>query len=96
MVKLSIFYSFSSCNRELTIECTDEKFLFSEKRTIEEVMGYTRTNAKDIISAGFDPKKTFIFSDYEFMGGAFYRNISRFSKRVTFNVAKAVFGFDGR
>ncbi|KAM0450394.1 hypothetical protein ACHAPV_004061 [Trichoderma viride] len=73
----------------------DEKFLFSEKRTIEEVMGYTRTNAKDIISAGFDPKKTFIFSDYEFMGGAFYRNISRFSKRVTFNVAKAVFGFDG-
>ncbi|KAH6606655.1 tryptophanyl-trna synthetase [Trichoderma cornu-damae] len=73
----------------------DEKFLFSEKRTIEEVMGYTRTNAKDIIAAGFDPKKTFIFSDYEFLGGAFYRNISRFSKRVTFNVAKAVFGFDG-
>ncbi|KAM6488550.1 tryptophanyl-tRNA synthetase [Trichoderma sp. SZMC 28011] len=73
----------------------DEKFLFSEKRTIEEVMSYTQTNAKDIISAGFDMKKTFIFSDYEFMGGAFYRNISRFSKRVTFNVAKAVFGFDG-
>jgi tryptophanyl-tRNA synthetase len=74
----------------------DEKFLFSEKRTIEEVMSYTKTNAKDIISAGFDMKKTFIFSDYDFIGGAFYRNISRFSKRVTFNVAKAVFGFDGR
>ncbi|KOS18536.1 Tryptophan--tRNA ligase [Escovopsis weberi] len=73
----------------------DEKFLFSEKRTVEEVMGYTRQNARDIISIGFDPKKTFIFSDFEFVGGAFYRNIVRFSKRVTFNTAKAIFGFDG-
>jgi tryptophanyl-tRNA synthetase len=75
---------------------TDEKFLFSEKRTVEEVMGYTRTNAKDIIAIGFNPEKTFIFSDYEFMGGAFYRNITRFSKLVTYNTAKAVFGFNER
>jgi len=27
-----------------------------------------KQNAKDIISVGFDPKKTFIFSDYEYMG----------------------------
>lgn len=74
----------------------DEKFLFSEKRTVEEVMGFSRTNAKDIIAIGFDPKKTFIFSDFEYVGGAFYRNIVRFSKRVTFNKAKAIFGFDER
>ncbi|KAI0106427.1 hypothetical protein GGR51DRAFT_517652 [Nemania sp. FL0031] len=72
----------------------DEKFLFSEKRTVEEVMGYARDNCKDIISIGFDPEKTFIFSDYEFMGGAFYRNVTRFSRLVTYNVAKAVFGFN--
>ena len=59
-------------------------------------MGYSRTNAMDIIAAGFDPKKTFIFSDFEYVGGAFYKNIVRFSKRVTYNTAKAVFGFDGR
>ena len=41
----------------------DEKYLFSEKRTIEEVQGYCGSNAKDIISIGFDPAKTFIFSD---------------------------------
>jgi tryptophanyl-tRNA synthetase len=58
----------------------DEKFLFSEKRTIEEVQGYTHNNAKDIIAIGFDPKKTFIFSDYDFMGGAFYKNVTRISK----------------
>lgn len=74
----------------------DEKFLFSEKRTVEEVMGYSRTNAKDIIAIGFDPKKTFIFSDFEYVGGAFYRNIVRFAKRVTYNKAKAIFGFDDR
>ncbi|KAI1753555.1 hypothetical protein F4782DRAFT_496833 [Xylaria castorea] len=72
----------------------DEKFLFSEKRTVEEVMGYSRDNCKDIIAIGFDPDKTFIFSDYEYMGGAFYRNVTRFSKLVTYNTARAVFGFD--
>ncbi|EKD13739.1 uncharacterized protein L3040_005646 [Drepanopeziza brunnea f. sp. 'multigermtubi'] len=73
----------------------DEKYLFSEKRTIEEVQRYTKGNAKDIIAVGFDPKKTFIFSDYEYMGGAFYRNVTRVAKHVTLNVARAVFGFDG-
>ncbi|RCI10304.1 hypothetical protein L249_8449 [Ophiocordyceps polyrhachis-furcata BCC 54312] len=73
----------------------DEKYLFSEKKTVEEVMGYSRTNAMDIIAIGFDPKKTFIFSDFEYVGGAFYRNVVRFAKRVTYNTVKAIFGFDG-
>ncbi|TVY64294.1 Cytoplasmic tryptophan--tRNA ligase [Lachnellula suecica] len=72
----------------------DEKYIFSEKRTIEEVQSYTSANAKDIIAVGFDPKKTFIFSDYDYMGGAFYRNVTRVSKHVTWNVARATFGFD--
>ncbi|KAL1897214.1 tryptophan--tRNA ligase [Ceratocystis pirilliformis] len=72
----------------------DEKFLFSEKRTVEEVMGYTRKNVRDIISVGFDINKTFIFSDYDYMGGAFYRNITRFAKLVSLNTACKVFGFD--
>ena len=74
----------------------DEKYIFSEKRTIEEVQRYTLGNAKDIIAVGFDPKKTFMFSDYDYMGGAFYRNVTRMSKHITLNVARAVFGFDGR
>ena len=58
-------------------------------------MGYSRTNAMDIIAIGFDLQKTFIFSDFEYVGGAFYRNIVRFARRVTYNTARAVFGFDG-
>ncbi|SPQ21120.1 2651352f-b96d-48cd-9b34-eb8b73f9a62c [Thermothielavioides terrestris] len=72
----------------------DEKYLFSEKRTIEEVQGYCNDNAKDIIAIGFDPAKTFIFSDFDYVGGAFYRNIVRLSKHITLNQARAIFGFN--
>ncbi|KAK1760525.1 hypothetical protein QBC47DRAFT_396519 [Echria macrotheca] len=72
----------------------DEKYLFSEKRTLEEVQGYCSTNAKDIIAIGFDPAKTFIFSDFEYMGGAFYKNVVRLSKHITLNQARAIFGFN--
>lgn len=73
----------------------DEKFLFNAKLSIEDTRKYCRTNAADIIAVGFDMKKTFIFSDYDYMGGAWYRNISRMSKMITLNAAKACFGFDG-
>ena len=75
----------------------DEKYIFGgPERTIENVTRYSWNNTKDIIAVGFDPKKTFIFSDYEYMGGAFYRNVTRISKHVTLNVARAVFGFNER
>jgi tryptophanyl-tRNA synthetase len=41
----------------------DEKALFKENLTFEEVMQFARDNAKDILSVGFDIKKTFIYSD---------------------------------
>lgn len=72
----------------------DEKYLFSDKRTIEEVEGYCSNNAKDIIAVGFDPNKTFIFSDFQYMGGAFYKNVVRLSKHITLNQARAIFGFN--
>jgi tryptophanyl-tRNA synthetase len=70
------------------------RYIFSEKWTIEEVQPYTRKNVADIIAVGFDLKKTFIFSDYDYMRGAFYWNVTRISKHVTLNSAKAVFGFN--
>ncbi len=88
------------------------RYLFSEKRTIEEVQGYCNSNAKDIIAIGFDPAKTFIFSDvcprlqtlkdtkqltksqFDYVGGAFYKNIVRLSKHITLNQARAIFGFN--
>jgi len=72
----------------------DEKYLFSEERTIEEVQGYCSSNAKDIIAVGFQDRNTFIFSDFDFIGGALYKNIVRMSKHITLNQARAIFGFN--
>jgi len=47
---------------------------------VKEYEVYARENAKDIIAVGFDPERTFIFSDYGYMGGEFYRNITRIAK----------------
>jgi len=71
----------------------DEKFLFRQQLTIPDVKKFTRQNAADIIAVGFDVKKTFIFSDFDFMGGAFYENVVKVSRCITTNQAKSVFGF---
>ena len=47
---------------------------------MKEYEVYARENAKDIIAVGFNPERTFIFSDYGYMGGEFYRNITRIAK----------------
>ncbi|ODV58744.1 tryptophan--tRNA ligase WRS1 [Ascoidea rubescens DSM 1968] len=78
----------------LVIELTDdEKFLFKPKLTIDDVKKFAVENAKDIIAVGFKPENTFIFSDLEYMNGAFYENVVRTSRQITTTTAKAVFGF---
>merc|ERR1712217_224740 len=56
--------------------------------------GLTTENAKDIIACGFDKKKTFSFSDLEYVGHM-YPNIVRIWKAMTSNTARNVFGFQG-
>lgn len=71
----------------------DEKFLFKEELKPEDTMKFTHENAKDIIACGFDPELTFIFSNYAYMGGAFYKNVTKISRQINVTTAKAVFGF---
>lgn len=47
---------------------------------MEEARRLARENAKDIIACGFDARRTFIFSDFEYVGGTFYRNIARIQR----------------
>lgn len=78
----------------LVIELTDdEKFLFKQKLTIEDVKKFAVDNAKDIVAVGFNPENTFIFSDLQYMNSAFYENVVRTSRQITTSTAKAVFGF---
>jgi tryptophanyl-tRNA synthetase len=79
----------------LVIQLTDdEKFLWKDL-SLEEVKKLAVENAKDIIACGFDVNKTFIFSDFGFIGQSpeFYENMVRIQRSVTFNQVKGIFGF---
>lgn len=79
----------------LVIQLTDdEKFLWKDL-TLEECNRLGHENAKDIIACGFDVKKTFIFSDVEYIGQCsdFYKNICKIQKCVNYNQVKNIFGF---
>lgn len=85
----------------LVIQMTDdEKFLWKgeyDEKTGDNLMHYrhlTTENAKDIIACGFDKKKTFIFSDLDYVGHM-YPNIVRVWKAITYNTARSLFGFQG-
>jgi hypothetical protein len=49
-------------------------------------------NCKDIIACGFDVNKTFIFSDFEYVGGPFYRTIIDIQRCVSMNQVRGIFG----
>jgi tryptophanyl-tRNA synthetase len=46
------------------------------------------------MSFGFDPERTFIFSNLEYMSGPFYKNVVKIAKAITYNQSKATFGFN--
>ncbi|EMR09711.1 tryptophan-tRNA ligase [Pneumocystis murina B123] len=71
----------------------DEKYLFRQELKLEDTRRFARENAKDIIACGFNPEKTLIFLDTEFVSGSFYENVVRVSKYITYNKCKATFGF---
>ncbi|GLJ15228.1 hypothetical protein SUGI_0248900 [Cryptomeria japonica] len=79
----------------LVIQLTDDEKCMWKNLTVEESQRLARQNAKDIIACGFDISRTFIFSDFDYVGGAFYKNMVRIGKCVTLNQVRAIFGFNG-
>jgi len=71
----------------------DEKFLFKEDLTLEDARNYAYENALDLIALGFEPERTEIFLDTEYIHHL-YRLSLKVAKRVTFSTARAVFGFN--
>ncbi|KAF9921589.1 tryptophan--tRNA ligase [Linnemannia zychae] len=79
----------------LVIQLTDdEKFLFKQNLKLEDCIRFSRQNAKDIIACGYNPEKTFIFSNFSHVGGPFYHNVVRISRCITYSSSKATFGFN--
>jgi len=70
----------------------DEKFLYSQDRSREEITRYTYENILDIIAVGFSPHKTKIIIDTKHIQ-YLYPIVTEIAKRITFSIAKSVFGF---
>ena len=76
----------------LVIQITDdEKYLWKDI-TMEKMDRIAHENIKDIIALGFNPQKTFIFKNYEYLG-SMYRVVSKIQRGVTASQARNCFGF---
>src|SRR5437667_7959439 len=80
-------------NASLIFQVTDdEKFLYSDEKSFDEISMHTTENILDIIAVGFDPKKTKILVDTRDIK-RIYPIALKIAKRITFSTVKAVFGF---
>ena len=73
----------------------DEKFYFKDNK-FKEIYKLGRENAKDIIAVGFNPQKTFIFSnrDYRLCTPKFEEVIAEINKSISFHSLVKIFGFN--
>ena len=70
----------------------DEKFLLHPEFSAETAHKWAYHNALDVIAVGFDPEKSFLFSDMDY-AKTLYNMAIRIAKHITLSTAKAVFGF---
>ena len=79
------------CN--LYIEITDDEgFLHKKEYGWADIQNAAQENILDIIAVGFDPERTFIFKDSEYIRNM-YPLLLRTARKVTNSTVKAVFGF---
>eukprot|EP00771_Trimastix_marina_P004246 gnl/Trimastix_PCT/994.p2 GENE.gnl/Trimastix_PCT/994~~gnl/Trimastix_PCT/994.p2 ORF type:complete len:773 (+),score=215.26 gnl/Trimastix_PCT/994:2961-5279(+) len=76
----------------LVVQLTDdEKYIYKTNLELDQVYQMGRSNARDIIAAGFRPEKTFIFSNLNYVP-AMHPTIFEFERRITGSQACAAFG----
>lgn len=81
-------------NAEMWFQFPDEeKFLFKQELTFEDVQKYLNENMLDVIALGFDPKKTHFIIDTKH-AGIMYKEACKVAKKITFSTVKASFGFN--
>jgi tryptophanyl-tRNA synthetase len=77
----------------LYIEITDDEgFLHKKERTWKGVQEAAHDNILDILAVGFDPERTFVFKDSEYIRNV-YPLLMKTARKITGSTVKAVFGF---
>jgi len=73
----------------------EEKFLAGRGVTLEEISKIADIGIENIAALGFDPNRTFIFRNTEYIKHL-YKPAIKIARKVNFSTAKAVFGFDNQ
>ncbi len=76
------------------IEITDDEKYWVKNAKWEDIQKYADENILDIAAVGFNPNKTFIFKDSEYVRNV-YPLMVKVAKKITYSTAKATFGFSG-
>lgn len=76
------------------IQVTDDEKHWDRGMSYEEIEENAKRNIRQIAAVGFDPDKTFIFRNREYMGNM-YDGIVKVARRINNSTAKSVFGFEG-
>ncbi|OCK74767.1 tryptophanyl-tRNA synthetase [Lepidopterella palustris CBS 459.81] len=80
---------------KLVIMLTDDmKLLHSTSLKFQDVRRFLIDNAKDILAFGFPMESTFMFSNLDFVGGAFYENIVAVARHIQVSSIKTALGFN--
>jgi len=80
-------------NAILVIQMADDEKYFFKDTSFEEIYKLQFENVKDIIACGFNPERTFVFSNHDYcMNPAPSKLIHEMHKKFNMNVIKAIFG----
>lgn len=79
------------CNLYIQIP-DDEKFLFKKDLTKEKIEEMCKSDLEDIAAIGFNPDKTFIFKNTDYIA-KMYPLYLKVAKKITFSQARNTFGF---
>jgi tryptophanyl-tRNA synthetase len=79
----------------LYIQLTDDEKFLEESRglTLADTAYWSKDNMLNIAAVGFDPDRTFIFRNTEFMG-KMYNLVLKVARKINFSWVRAVFGFN--
>lgn len=74
------------------IQVTDDEKYWANEMDFDEIDHYAERNIKNIAAVGFDPDKTFIFRNREYVKNM-YDGLIKIANKINNSVASAVFGF---
>ena len=76
----------------LVIQLSDDEKYYFKENTFKEIYKLGKENSKDIIAVGFNPQKTFIFSNRDYRLST--ELVSEINKSISFHTLTKIFGFN--